>query len=94
MGRRMAAKAASQSFGSVIARTTVVPVTSAFNYQNRSSFSTTLGTCLSTEITAELADDEIDHEFIDTKKQTEKIFTIVESQGEGRNNWTPYLRIL
>lgn len=76
---------ASQSFGGIIARSTTVPTHTAsnFNYQGRSSFSTSLVECLTTEITAEIADDEIDHEFLDTKKQTEKLFTIIDDKGVG-----------
>ena len=83
-------KTASQSFGSIIAHNTKVlsPTTSTFNYQSGSSFCTSrsppsLVECLTTEITSELADDEIDHEFLDTKKETEKLFKIVDEAGLG-----------
>ena len=69
-------------------QTCALPISaSTFNYQGRSSFSTSLVECLTTEITAEIADDEIDHEFLDTKKQTEKLFTIIDDKGVGATHF-------
>lgn len=59
---------------------------SPFRFQGRYNSNGTSGTlseCLSNEIGAEIADDEIDQDFLDTKKQTEKLFTIVDEAGNG-----------
>lgn len=78
-------KQASKSISSIVSRTTTVPSVSAFKQSSRSSSTGTskLIDCLATEIQSELADDEIDNEFVDSKKQTEQLFTITDVSGQG-----------
>ena len=83
VGRRLVSKSASKSFGSLIARSTIVPAVSGFKYSGSASFSSDIASRLSTEITSEEADDELDHEYLDSKKQIEKLFTIHSNDGEG-----------
>ena len=78
-------KTASRTFSGIIAQNIATPTTAS--YKNQRTFSSnaspSLAECLSTEIQSELAEDEIDHEFLDAKKQTEKLFEISDSKGEG-----------
>jgi hypothetical protein len=78
-------RTARKCFSSVVSRQRNVPSSFAFAQSHRSSSTATnkLADRLLAEITSELADDEIDQEFVDAKKQTEKSFTITESTGEG-----------
>jgi hypothetical protein len=78
-------KQASKSFSSIVTRSTTIPSVFAFKQSSRASStgSNQLVECLATEIQSELADDEIDNEFVDSKKQIEKLFTISDVSGQG-----------
>lgn len=78
-------RTARKSFSSIVSRQKNVPSAFAFAQGHRSSSTAAnkLADRLAAEITSELAEDEIDQEFIDAKKQTEKSFTITENVGEG-----------
>jgi hypothetical protein len=77
-------KQASKSFSSIVTRSTTIPSVFAFKQSSRASTgSNQLVECLATEIQSELADDEIDNEFVDSKKQIEKLFTISDVSGQG-----------
>lgn len=78
---------ASKSFSSIVTRSITIPGALAFKQSSRASSTgpNQLVQCLATEIQSELADDEIDNEFVDSKKQIEKLFTISDVSGQGED---------
>lgn len=94
LGRRVVSQQLAQwsrnsaySFSSLIAnntrnnKTSDVLRASPFKFQTR--LNSSLTEALSNEINEEDAEDEIDQDFLDTKKLTEKSFTIVDEEGNG-----------
>jgi hypothetical protein len=94
LGRRVVSQQLAQwsrnsaySFSSLIAnntrnnKTSDVLRASPFKFQTR--LNSSLTEALSNEINEEETEDEIDQDFLDTKKLTEKSFTIVDEEGNG-----------
>lgn len=78
-------RTARKAFSSIVSRQKNVhgPFAFAQSHRSSSTSSNKLTDRLSAELVSELAEDEIDQEFVDAKKQTEKSFTITENVGEG-----------
>ena len=80
-------KTASKSFSSIISQQNTASFPSNLftrHYRHSSTSTTKLAECLQVEVSAEMADDDIDQEYVDSRKQISKLFTIADSPGEGK----------